>query len=512
MLRIVATKKNIALQTAVRKRFFHPLLWGAAVLAKKTVMYKAAGTYGWPRIYKRLREQTKMHVADRDTRKHVDTLIKQSIRAPTQAYVAIEDTEVHRVLSKIVSTGNTAAQSNLPPFLYTLISTAVEGLLPVKATRDVQKAARVAAINKSSSVRPPPPPPPRTPSSGSTATKRSFSTSSTSSSPMPLNQFAKREVKILLGVAIGTSIGIYIYNKYNEDGINDIPAARYRYNLAHRAVSAKKKGDYYRSIELYEELLEKQRTLARNRRTKQQKERGEQEVAIEEEDAEKMESAFIETLYDTNAAADDDDAATVTTVNVECQILCELGALYTKIKNYKQAVNYYVSASKISTVTARGSINDCIGQVYHDCLNDYDQAERYYLNSLQLLIPLSTGLKLFSTNINDANQPKKELFLSIEDMQQWYSNVKEGVGRGVGGHDFTVEELIRCHLGCGVMYNLASMYCEIGKLKQAEVILKRCLIIGKLLKSFGGNDGVNQISTDNEQKIFQLLDKLIEWR
>ena len=56
----------------MRKRFFHPLLWGAAVLAKKTVMYKAAGTYGWPRIYKRLREQTNMHVADRDTRKHVD--------------------------------------------------------------------------------------------------------------------------------------------------------------------------------------------------------------------------------------------------------------------------------------------------------------------------------------------------------------------------------------------------------------------------------------------------------
>ena len=257
----------------VQTRSLHPLLWAGALLAKKSIVYKAASTYGYPRIYKRLLEQTKIHV-EPATRPHVNHLIKTSIRAPTQAYAAVMDTEVHRAITKIIAAGDNTAQTNLPPFMYTLLETAVEGLLPVKATRDVQKAAHTLK-KKRTTASPPPPPPPRSNTNTNTnTTTRSFSSSP---SPMSTSTFLKREVKILFGVAIGTVAAVYLYNKYNEDGIHDLTAAKQRYNLAERAVAANQKGAFREAITLYEELLSNQRTLIITR-AKHNNGQGEMEV------------------------------------------------------------------------------------------------------------------------------------------------------------------------------------------------------------------------------------------
>ena len=61
---------------------------------KKATLWKAASSYGYPRIYRRLREQTREHVPNKVQRALVDRAIAEAIRAPTRALVMLTDSEV----------------------------------------------------------------------------------------------------------------------------------------------------------------------------------------------------------------------------------------------------------------------------------------------------------------------------------------------------------------------------------------------------------------------------------
>jgi tetratricopeptide (TPR) repeat protein len=423
------------------------VFWGAALLVKKGVVYKAANSYGWPRIYKRLLEQTKIHV-EIDTRPHVNHLIKTAIRAPTEAYAAVMDTEVHKALTKIVDVANTSAKTTLPPFLYTLVSTAVEGLLPVRAGKDIHSSAKTKTAQSRIKISPPlPPPSTPLPWSG----KRSFSSSPKA---MPTGAFLRREVKILLGVAVGTATCLYFYNKYNEDGIHDLPAARHRHDLAMRAVAAKHKGDWRTSIKLYEELLEKQRTLA---------------LTDSQEIKEEKQTKF----------------------DVECQILSELGGLYWKGKAFTRSIEYYHHAARIAKsrnlAKEFGSLCDRIAQVNTDA-KQFDIAEQYFVEALHSFIPPHVSTPIFGSKGSQT-----ALEMSMVDLKKWWRSP-------VKNSDIIVVHTERFAMASGVLYNFASMYAEMGRLQQAESVLKRCVVASKLS---GGS------TAEQEEKILLLLNGLI---
>ena len=427
-------------------RRIHPFLWGAALLVKKSVVYKAASTYGYPRIYRRLREQTKIHVADPLTRLHVDNLIKQAIRAPTQAYAAFEDTEVHNALTKILATGGTQAQKSLPPFMYTLLTTAAEGLLPVKAARNVQAAAKKSRHGAQTTGK----------------NTRLFSSSSSSSSSTSTSMFLRTEIKILLSLACGTFIGMYAYSKYSDDGIHDVSAAKERHTLAERAVAAKHKGNYHLSIRLYEELLVEQRTLASNRAK-----HGHVAPGSSPGDALKFDSV--------------------------CQILSELGGLYRATKEYDVSIQFYEEVAAVAKerrlAKEYGSLCDRLGQVHQDS-KAYGRSEQMYVEALRTFVPPNIAVSVFAPS----GKPLKELSLNLLAFKQWWL---EPVDPAM----IMVENAERFTMAAGVLYNLASMYCEIGKLEQAESVLKRCFVAAKMC---------GQTSVEQEEKMLRLLDDLME--
>ena len=108
---------------------------------KKATLWKAASSYGYPRIYRRLREQTREHVPNKVQRALVDRAIAEAIRAPTRALVMLTDSEVYPVLEKIARQGDASAKSVMPPFLYTLLRTGLEASAPVKYSSGLRSAA-----------------------------------------------------------------------------------------------------------------------------------------------------------------------------------------------------------------------------------------------------------------------------------------------------------------------------------------------------------------------------------
>ena len=108
------------------RRDIHPLLFGAALLAKKFVAVRAANEYGWARIYRRLAEQAQHHVGNPEDRRHVRSLLRTAIRAPATANAAFTDSNVYAFLEKVARDGDTGAKGVLPPFLYNLVAGVVK--------------------------------------------------------------------------------------------------------------------------------------------------------------------------------------------------------------------------------------------------------------------------------------------------------------------------------------------------------------------------------------------------
>ena len=442
---LLLRQKILFSKRGIQSRRIHPLLWGAALLVKKSVVYKAASVYGYPRIYRRLREQTKIHVADPLTRQHVNNLVKHAIRAPTQAYLTFEDTEVHKTLTKILAAGGTQAQASLPPFMYTLLTTAAEGLLPMKAVRNVQAAAKKKSRQDVTSTG---------------KTKRLFSSSS--SSTTSTSMFLRTEIQILLGLACGTLVGVYAYSKYADDGIHDVSAAKERHTLAERAVAAKHKGDHRLSIQLYEELLMEQRTLASNRAK-----HGHVAPGSSPGDPIKFDSV--------------------------CQILAELGWLHHATKEYDVSIQFYEEVAAVAKerrlAKEYGSLCDRLGQVHQDS-KAYGRSEQMYVEALRTFVPPDVAVSVFAPD----GKPRKELSLNLAAFKQWWLEP-------VDPKFIMVENSERFTMAAGVLYNLSSMYCEIGKLEQAESVLKRCFVAAKMC---------GHTSVEQEEKMVLLLDGLME--
>ena len=64
-------------------------LLGGIVLKKLSALtvYNTASAYGWPRVYKRILEQTKLHVKSIDDQKHIQYVVRSAIEKPAEMYI-----------------------------------------------------------------------------------------------------------------------------------------------------------------------------------------------------------------------------------------------------------------------------------------------------------------------------------------------------------------------------------------------------------------------------------------
>jgi hypothetical protein len=63
-------------------------------------------------------------------------------------------------------------------------------------------------------------------------------------------------------------------------------------------------------------------------------------------------------------------------------------------------------------------------------------------------------------------------------------------------------------LACGVLYNYATLACEMGQLKKAENLIKRCFVVNQRLKvEEGWHTG--QQESEGEEKLVALLELLV---
>ena len=77
-------------------------LVGAFVLKKISALsiYNAASAYGWPRVYKRILEQSRIHIRSPEDQKTIQYCVRSAIEQPTEMYIYLKD-------SKKVSGGRT---------------------------------------------------------------------------------------------------------------------------------------------------------------------------------------------------------------------------------------------------------------------------------------------------------------------------------------------------------------------------------------------------------------------
>ena len=172
-----------------------------------------------------------------------------------------------------------------------------------------------------------------------------------------------------------------------------------------------------------------------------------------------------------------------------------IGGLYRKTNQYNRSIDYYQHAARIakerSLTKEYGSLCDRLGQVNQDN-KTYGQAELNYVEALKTFVPPDVALKIFAPKGKQIDV----LSMSLKEIKKWWK-------LPVDASMIIVENSEQFVLAAGVLYNLASMYCEIGKLKQAESVLKRCIVSSKLS---GGT------SREQEKKMLVLLDMLIQER
>ena len=124
---------------------------GAFVLKKVSALaiYNTASAYGWPRVYKRILEQSRIHVPPQD-QVFVQRCVRGAIEKPTEMYVYMRDSKVIDFAKSYVDSINVKkaghAVNEPPTFLYSFAQFFVQALTPYKFLsalgREAEKKAR----------------------------------------------------------------------------------------------------------------------------------------------------------------------------------------------------------------------------------------------------------------------------------------------------------------------------------------------------------------------------------
>lgn len=447
------------------RRSFHPLFF-AGMLLKKATFWAAMNSYGYPRAYRRILEQTKIHVEPQH-RQHVNNLVKSAFRAPTEFYSAISDSKVYPALVKIAKQGDDTAKKAMPPFLYTLIRAALEASAPVKYSAGVR-----SAVHRKSQMK-------NTPKTSSMekfpGDKKHFSSSPRTPQEEPLHMFVRREAKIILGLSVGTALLLYLYRelKPSDGGPDDLPAARYRHDLATRAVANKQKGNIRKAIECYEELL-----------------------ALE---------VGRQHLLPPPAPGKE--------FTLELHVLWQLGELNRKIGQRRRAVACFEEAARKAErrnlALESGALYDRAASCIQDQLIESFQKEEesrmgstsienrqrrkklatksedLYLSAVKQLLPLDKATEIFAVAAKLG---------SLESLTEFLEHSDEAVDTPL----FSANEEELAKLASGVLYNLATLFWTNGQLEAAAAVATRSAV----LAAYSG------VEKKNLDKILYLLEEL----
>ena len=128
-----------------------------------------------------------------------------------------------------------------------------------------------------------------------------------------------------------------------------------------------------------------------------------------------------------------------------------------------------------------------MGQVYQDAQN-YAQSELMYIQALKTFVPPDVALAVFAPK----GKPLAVFDMTLPDVKTWYQTP-------VHATHIVLDPNLQS--ASGVLYNLSSMYCEVGQVQKAENILKRCAVAAKVSKA---------TSVEQEEKMFLLFDLLIQ--
>ena len=126
-------------------------LVGAFVLKKISALsiYSAASTYGWPRVYKRILEQSRIHIQSPQDQKTIQYCVRSAIEQPTEMYIYLKDSKVVDLAQKYIQS-NTEYGDNIkmnsnknspPTFLYSWAKIFVQALTPLKFLSALGKEA-----------------------------------------------------------------------------------------------------------------------------------------------------------------------------------------------------------------------------------------------------------------------------------------------------------------------------------------------------------------------------------
>jgi hypothetical protein len=100
--------------------------------------------------------------------------------------------------------------------------------------------------------------------------------------------------------------------------------------------------------------------------------------------------------------------------------------------------------------------------------------------------------------------------LPLMEFKQWYRDAVSSEQVGPDSLALNEATLERCRLACGVLYNYATLACEMGQLKKAENLIKRCFVVNQRLKvEEGGHTGGGQQESEGEEKLVALLELLV---
>ena len=317
--------------------------------------------------------------------------------------------------------------------------------------------------------------------------------------------WARRELKILVGVGLATAIGYHLYKQATEDEITSLPAARRRHDLAERAIALHRKGAYYDSIQAFEELLEAERVRAM-------------------------------VNYNNVTNATDTIAPSFPTANdtpdVQQQVMAELGKLHRSTDNLVTALGYFKQsaaraeargpafakdagalwdraaqaaqdqAAKLRAKALSGAGEDK-AQLQSQVAKLERDAEGMYVHAVSQLLSLEDAETLFAVPVVQSGG-------RLEDMLEWLDTGRAAddihtrkrqlgadLAAGGGGgrppaaqkkKKKTVQlplagdpELVG--LCSGVLWNLTTLYAGMGRRNDAEAACRRSLVLAKVTGS-----------------------------
>ena len=90
-----------------------PLAYPLLILAKKATGYaflEAGNKYGWPRVYRRLAEATRVYIPEISRRRNVNEMLAASFRTPARIVNLLNDHDVMAFARKVADGANEARQ------------------------------------------------------------------------------------------------------------------------------------------------------------------------------------------------------------------------------------------------------------------------------------------------------------------------------------------------------------------------------------------------------------------